>query len=345
MWLIRPVRIADLEAVTALAEALGPGMTTLPADRTAIAGKIEHSVATFAGAAQSADAQYLLVLEDQGSGNVLGTAAIYPSIGSPYGFFSYRITRLVQHSQELGLHLSTTVLHLANDYTGATEVGTLAVHPRLRRSGAGRLLAKSRYVLMATFPHLFSNQVIAEMRGIQTEDGESPFWNALGRRFFQMDFARADKLSAVEGAAFIADLLPKQPVYLDLLPAEARAVVGKPHNASAPAMAMLLAEGFRFEGLVDIFDAGPQLVAERTAIRTVTRCREVALAPSEALACQPPNALIASTQLEAFGIAVAAGRCRDTAGDVEPAVLRALDLAQGDGAVLLELDEAEKPLA
>lgn len=277
-WVVRPVRRGDGDALFRLALAMGAGMTTFPADRDALEEKIAASVASFEGRQTRIDAQYLLVLEDLASGELLGTAALYASVGHPFGFFSYKRIRLVQRSQALGVSCEAELLTLANDYTGTTEVGTLAIRPDLKGTGAGRLLARSRYMLIAVRPELFAPIVMAEMRGWQDEDGVSPFWDSVGAHFFNMDFTTADRVSAVRGAGFIAELLPKHPIYIDLLPETARAVIGKPHRSSAPAMAMLRSEGFRHEGYVDVFDAGPQKHVERDAITTVRNSRPAAQA-------------------------------------------------------------------
>lgn len=267
-WAVRPAGAGDLDALVALAEALGPGMTTLPPDRAVIARKIEHSESTFAGR-ESEESQYVLVLEEQREGRVIGIAGVYPRIGDRHGFFSYKLTKLVQRSELLGRRVDVELLTLSNDYTGATEVGSLALLPSLRGTSAGRFLARSRYMLIAAFPHLFADRVMAEMRGWQDEDGRSPFWDAVGARFFDLPFDEADRLSAVEGAGFIADLMPKQPIYTALLPDAARQAIGKAHAVSAKAMAMLMDEDFRYEAHVDVFDGGPQVHAARDKIRTV----------------------------------------------------------------------------
>jgi len=306
MWVVRPVRQSDHDALSELATALGPGMTTLPDDRDALGEKIEASIASFERRLSADHAQFFMVLEDPESGAVLGTAAVYPSIGRPYGFFSYHVNRLIHHSPAIDFGLDTEVLHLSNEYTGTTEIGTLAVAPGLRRGGAGRLLAQSRYMLMAAFPDLFADRVIAEMRGWQEPDGSNPFWSAVGERFFHMDFAKADRISAVNGAEFIADLMPKHPIYLGLLPESARAAVGRAHASSAIAMAMLIDEGFRYENCVDVFDAGPQVVAQRAKIRTVAQTR-TGLTAREGLGDQPSPGLIATQDLANFRVVRSAG--------------------------------------
>jgi arginine N-succinyltransferase len=126
-------------------------------------------------------------------------------------------------------------------------------------------------------PQLFGKTVVAEMRGVSDADGRSPFWEGLGRHFFSIDFAEADYLTGVGQKAFVAELMPKHPVYVDFLPADAQAVIGKTHDNTRPAVAMLESEGFRYEGYVDIFDAGPTVQAYTSEIRAVKESRTVAV--------------------------------------------------------------------
>jgi arginine N-succinyltransferase len=329
MRAVRPAEMRDLDGVVALAESLGSGMTTLPADRAVLGEKIERSVASFRGQIDRNEAHYLLVLDD-GYGAVLGTSALYPHVGLPYGFFSYKRLRLVQRSQAVDVSCNVEMLTLANDYTGTTEVGTLAIHPSLKGSGAGRLLARARYMLVAIRPDLFAPLLMGEMRGWQDEKGENPFWNAVGARFFSMDFATADRLSATRGADFIAELLPKHPIYIELLPEEARAVIGKPHPNSMPAMALLKSEGFRYEGYVDVFDAGPQMHCDRDQIATVARSRRGAVASlSPNAAPAAASWLICTEELDRFRVIMASGLAADGEIALDGEAVRALTADRG----------------
>jgi arginine N-succinyltransferase len=333
MWVIRPARRSDTDAVLALASALGPGMTTFPADPDVIATKVETAAMSFSGELIGADAQYLMVMQDSGSDSILGVSAVYPGIGQPFGFFSYHVDRLVQHAPTIEYHLDCSILNLSNAYTGLTEIGTLAVDPQLRGAGAGTMLAKARYLLMACFPGLFADRVIAEMRGWQHPDGSSPFWNAVGRRFFGLDVAEADALSAVQGAEFIANLMPKFPIYIDLLPDAAREVVGRPHDTSAIAMKMLMKEGFRFQSYVDVFDAGPQVVAPLSDIQTVrdsvpasVRLEDRSLEPNEA----HDEVLVCNAVLEDFRLTRTRGRLDEGTLTISAASGDALRVDDGD---------------
>jgi len=160
-------------------------------------------------------------------------------------------------------------------------------------------------MLIGAFPDLFAPRVMAEMRGWQDAAGRSPFWNAIGARFFDMPFDAADRLSAVQGAGFIADLMPKQPIYTALLPDDARLAIGRAHEVSARAMAMLMDEDFRYEAHVDVFDGGPQVHVQRDHIRTIreTIVRPVSSHPSALVS----PLLISNRSLEDFRVVQTVG--------------------------------------
>jgi arginine N-succinyltransferase len=121
----------------------------------------------------------------------------------------------------------------------------------------------------------FSDTVIAEMRGWQDGQGNSPFWEHLGKKFFGIGFQNADYMNAVDGTQFISDLMPRYPIYVDLLPEPARAVIGKPHDDSARALALLDREGFHFADYVDIFDGGPTVQCRTDDIASVRQTAKV----------------------------------------------------------------------
>lgn len=328
MWLIRPVVIDDTEAVFALAASLGPGMTTFPADQETIAAKVKNAVASFSGHCQKSQAEYLMVLEDSTNGKILGVSAVYPEIGRPFGFFSYHLDKVIHHSAVSQFNMEVDVLNLSNAYTGMTEIGTLAVSPDLRRGGAGKMLARARYMLMACFPHLFSDHVIAEMRGWQDEDGSSPFWEAVGEKFFKVDFPAADKMSAVKGAEWFAALLPKNSLYLPMLSDAAQDCVGKAHETSAIAMKMLLKEGFRFENFVDIFDAGPQVIARLDTIKTVNESQKLKLAKGS-VDENAPDYLISNHELSDFRLIRAKATITESGIHITPESQKLLDAEFG----------------
>jgi arginine N-succinyltransferase len=146
----------------------------------------------------------------------------------------------------------------------------LFLDPEYQKNRNGLFLSKARFLFIAAFRELFSPHLFAELRGRSDEQGNSPFWDALGHHFFDIPFADADRLTGTGMKTFIAELMPAYPIYVSLLPENARAVIGEVHANTSPARAILEKEGFSWRGSVDIFDAGPVLEAETDAIRAVS---------------------------------------------------------------------------
>jgi arginine N-succinyltransferase len=120
----------------------------------------------------------------------------------------------------------------------------------------------------------FGDRTLAELRGVMDEAGHAPFWDALAGKFFGMSFPEADEFNGIHGTKFIADLMPRSPIYVALLTDEARAVIGQPHPSGRAALRMLEREGFSFDRYVDIFDGGPTVTARTDDIRTIRESRE-----------------------------------------------------------------------
>lgn len=86
-----------------------------------------------------------------------------------------------------------------------------------------------------------------------------------------MEFSRADYLCGTGQKAFIAELMPKHPIYTHFLSPEAQAVIGEVHPQTAPARAVLEKEGFRYRNYVDIFDGGPTLECDIDRVRAIRK--------------------------------------------------------------------------
>lgn len=270
MLVIRPVRSQDHTELLALARLAGIGMTSLPPDSHVLEQKIQRAVASFQGKPEYEKGEsFLFVLEDDETGKAIGTTGIVAHVGLRRPFYSYKLSTIVQASRDVNIYSLQKVLHMVNDYTGATEIGSLFLVPEYRKDGIGRFLSRSRYLMIAQFPEIFDSRVISEIRGVQNEQGESPFYRNLAEHFFQMDFKQADFIHATQGGQFIADLMPKYPIYVNLLSAEAQAVIGEPLAASKPAKKLLEKEGFTHQGYVDVFDAGPTMQVDTENIVTV----------------------------------------------------------------------------
>ena len=269
-FVIRPSRDDDLEHLYEMAKLTGGGFTNLPADRDALSGKLQKSARAFANTGDElVDETFLLVLENTETGAVRGTCQLMTQVGQQWPFYSYRLNTLTQYSQELDRTVRAEMLHLVTDLEGCSEVGGLFLHPNERAGGLGLLLARSRYLFIAMHRQRFAERVLAELRGIIDDRGGSPFWDGVAGRFFGMTFQEADYFNAINGNQFIADLMPKHPVYVAMLDDDAREVIGLPHPTGRAAMKMLEKEGFRFEGYVDIFDGGPTMLARTDDVVSV----------------------------------------------------------------------------
>lgn len=274
MMLFRSALDSDLDAIHHLAEHCGIGMTTLPKDKELLRKRLAWSCSSFQKAVtHPVNEYYLFVLEDQETNQVVGTSAIEASTGHYLPFYSYKVSKRTRICHSLNIRSDYEVLSLVNDNHGRSEICTLFLEPKYRHSSNGLLLSRARFLFMAHYPSRFAATVIAEMRGISDDYGHSPFWDNVGRHFFHMPFPEADRLTISTNKQFIADLMPRNPIYVKLLAPEAQAVIGKPHQSTVPAMNILLREGFRYNSYIDIFDAGPTIEAPRNQIKTIAASR------------------------------------------------------------------------
>jgi arginine N-succinyltransferase len=274
--LIRPVRLTDHAALMSLAQQAGYGFTSLPQDAEVLEAKITASEHSFAGRPLSPDDhRFLFVMEDSTTGQIVGSTGIKAHVGLTSPFYSYKLSKLVQANKQLGIYTANKVLHMVNDFTGVSEIGSLFLLPEYRRDGLGRFLSRCRFLALAEYADLFDSIVIAEMRGVHDAEGNSHFYDNLARHFFQMSFSEADYINATKGGQFITDLMPRYPIYVELLAQEAQAVIGKVNEASLPAVKLLEREGFVYSGYVDIFDAGPTMRVQREHIATVRASAKV----------------------------------------------------------------------
>jgi arginine N-succinyltransferase len=275
---IRPARNEDFQAIYEMAKLTGGGFTNLPADKGALVAKLARSDDAFSRTEGNPDGDlFVFVLENAETGQVRGTCQVFSKVGMAEPFYSYRISTMTQTSPELGKTFRAEMLSLCTDFEGSSEVGGLFLHPNERAGGLGVLLARSRYLFIRLHRERFADEVLAELRGVMDEAGGSPFWDAIAGRFFGMNFQDADAFNAAHGTRFIADLMPKTPIYTALLPESARAIMSVPHPTGRAAMRMLEQEGFSADGYIDFFAGGPTMSAKTDEIHTIRDARELVL--------------------------------------------------------------------
>ncbi len=314
----------------ALANMTGVGLTTLPKDRKLLAARIRDSVRSFEKNPDKPGGEtYLFVMEDLSTKQIVGACGIVSKVGGFQPFYGYRIEMHLFESKQIDVRHEVPILVLHEDHDGPCEIGSLFLHPDWRRDGNGRLLQLVRFLFMAEYPGWFESTVVSEIRGVE-ENGESPFWNAIGRHFFGIDFAQADRLSVIN-KKFIADLMPDEPIYIPLLPENAQDVIGQPHAQSAPAVRNLAAEGFRFADIVDIFDAGPMWSCARDQIRTVRESRRYTIAAIVEHAIDSATYIVSNVAGDAkFRAAAGSVGTRDKGLTIDREMAHAIDVNVGD---------------
>lgn len=296
---IRPIRESDFAELNYLVGTIGHGLTSLPNDPDFLEHRINDSIRAFDPRVRKPGGEtYLFVLEDMQSGRIVGSSGLLSRVGGFDPFYTYTIRRHVREYDPLEIRIELETLHLTKDHKGPTEICSLFLHKGYRCSGLGKLLSLSRFCFMKAWPERFDEEVIAELRGYIDESGRPPFWEAVGKKFFQKDYYTADILSGVGEKDFIEALMPKFPIYISLLPRSAREAIGRVHEHTEPARRILLAEGFEETDEVDIFDAGPILRARREELKTWRASRRLPVATGPVTTAPATKALLANTSLD-----------------------------------------------
>jgi arginine N-succinyltransferase len=327
MFRIRPVRKEDASHLEQLAMEAHVGLTNFPKNQTRRNALLERVYATFQG--KAALPYYLFALEDSLQKSVVGVSGIFPSTGGadPLEYF-----RLERHSnpqifEEMVDHYET--LNKVSYAEGPTEICSLYLAQFLRKEGLGKLLSFSRFLFMKAFPELFHAQVFAEMRGFSDEAGNSPFWDAVGRKFCPISYsellARRDR-----GEKNASSLFPPVPLLIDLLPRELRPIIGSTHPCTTPAINILFTQGFKKTGELDLYDAGPRILADREEIKTIKYAKRAIIADIKAV--QSPSFLLSNTRMD---FRACYGRALPKESEI---------VLDGDAAKLLEVDKGDEIL-
>ncbi|MBU2978555.1 arginine N-succinyltransferase [Alteromonas sp. C1M14] len=333
MVVIRPIIDTDIDALLFIAQQAGSGFTSLPADADYLASKIALAQQSMGSRVKQPDNEhYLFVLEDQHSQRLIGTCGIKACAGASSPLYHFKQCTDVQISQQLQVSRQHPVLHLSTDYSAYSEVGSLYLHPQARQRFLGRLLAQCRYLFMQQHPERFTSNVIAQLRGCCDEQDQSPFWQWMQQHFYHCDFATVDTLTGKGEKQFIAELAPRHPVYVHTLPDAAQAAIGQVHKHTIPARKMLEREGFVFNHYIDLFDAGPSLIAPLQALKSVRNSAQLPCKIVNNNASSPATHTLTNTALAAFRATMGHARVDINNGQVYicEQVARLLQLNSGD---------------
>ena len=278
MLIVRAAKESDVEQLYDLIQKSAYGLTTLKISKEQLLERVEASSFAFKmKTGKPAGQPYVFVMEDLSIGQVVGTCAIYSKIGGYEPHYFYQIKDSIHRSEELSVDKKVPYLDLMEEHNGPTEIGSLFLSPDYWGKGHGRLLSLSRFLFMAEYPERFDQETIAEMRGNVSKEGFSPFWDSIGAHFFEIEFPQAETLTTTSKNV-IADLFPRHPIYIPLLPDDAQAVIGKVHPKTEPAKKLLEDEGFEHRDQIDIFDGGPVIHCATDSIRAVRESRSINVA-------------------------------------------------------------------
>jgi arginine N-succinyltransferase len=345
MYVVRPVELADVDALERLAAVMTAGVHTLPRTRETIAAFIERSIASFAAQVDiPSEESYLFVLENTASGEVVGTAAVHASAGSNGTYFAFRNDVIQQVSRDLNISHNVHALTLCSELTACSQLAGFHLRDQEHAGLEAALLSRARLLFAVLAPHRFGDRFFVPLAGVTDGDGQSPFWNALGRKFFKMDFLDAERvIGGARNRTLIVELMPHYPVYVPLLPGDAQAAMGQIHPSGQLAFNLLTEEGFEADEYVDIFDGGPILAAHKLSLRSFcgSQHRRVETAPEGAQLSKPDNFVTyaVATNAERFrAITVSCPPCDTSDALCLPvAAQQALGVAPGDSVICVRI--------
>lgn len=276
MLILRPARMGDLPEVQRLAADSPIGVTSLPDDRERLAEKIRASEASFAAeVGYNGEESYFFVLEDLARGQLVGCSGMVATAGFSEPFYSFRNETFVHASRELKIHNKIHVLSLCHDLTGNSLLTSFYMQPELVGTSWAELNSRGRLLFVASHPERFAESMVVEVVGYSDEHGDSPFWDAIGRNFLDINYAEAERLGGLKSRTMLAELMPSYPIYVPLLPDSAQEAMGQVHPRAQISFDILMREGFESDHYIDIFDGGPTVHARTSGIRSIAQSRLV----------------------------------------------------------------------
>ncbi|MBC3269343.1 arginine N-succinyltransferase [Pseudomonas sp. SWRI81] len=338
MLVLRPVEQSDLPQLQQLARDSLVGVTSLPDDRERLRDKIAASCASFdSEAAAQGPENYFFVLQDLDSQQLLGCSEILATAGFNEPFYSLRNRHFTSASRELNIEHGVPALSLCHDLSGHTLLRGFHIDAKLVRTAFSELLSRARLLFIAAHAPRFAETVITEIVGYSDADGHSPFWDALGKHFFDLPYLEAERLCGLQSRTFLAELMPQYPIYVPMLPQAAQDCIGKIHPDGQEAFDILAREGFETNSYIDLFDAGPTLYARTANIRSIARSQTVAVQQQPHIDARG-RYLLSNDALHSFRAVVAELDYQpDQPLSLTPALCAALNVTEGSPIRLIAL--------
>ena len=203
MLVLRPVEPTDLPQLQQLARDSLVGVTSLPDDSERLREKIAGSCASFDHDIQAQGPEnYFFVLEDLDTRRLVGCSEILATAGFNEPFYSLRNRHFTSASRELNIEHGVPALSLCHDLNDHTLLRGFHIDNALVRSAFSELLSRARLLFIAAHASRFADAVITEIVGYSDENGHSPFWDALGKHFFDLPYVRPSACAVCKAAPF-----------------------------------------------------------------------------------------------------------------------------------------------
>lgn len=295
MYILRSANIHDLDDLYELSQLML--FINLPPDKEIIKSKIESSLRSFTKPSKRLwENYYLFVCEDLKSERIVGASMIHAQHGTedePHYYFA--VGQENKFSKTLNTGFIHGTLKLGLDTNGPTEIGGLILHPEFRKNEQklGKQLSFVRFLYMGMNTNRFKDTIHSELMPPFDNEGHAPLWEAIGRRFLNLEYHEADILSR-SNKEFILSLFPADTIYLTLLPIEARNAIGKVGEDTLPVKRMLESIGFKYTNEVDPFDGGPHYRAKLKEIKPVKEMFECEILIRDSIIKSDVNHILAS---------------------------------------------------
>jgi arginine N-succinyltransferase len=284
MLVLRPVELTDLPQLQQLARDSLVGVTSLPDDTECLREKILDSCASFEKDVEGHGPEnYFFVLEDLTRERLVGCSEILATAGFSEPFYSLRNRHFTSASRELNIEHGVPALSLCHDLSGHTLLRGFHIDAALVRTRFSELLSRARLLFVAAHSQRFSEAVITEIVGFSSDEGHSPFWDAVGKHFFDLPYVEAERLCGLESRTFLAELMPQYPIYVPMLPQAAQDCIGRIHPDGQEAFDILEREGFETNSYIDLFDGGPTLYARTPGIRSIAQSQTGTVKPGASI--------------------------------------------------------------
>jgi arginine N-succinyltransferase len=272
MLVLRPVELTDLPQLQQLARDSLVGVTSLPDDSERLRSRILESCASLdKDVEKHGPENYFFVLEDLTARRLVGCSEILATAGFNEPFYSLRNRHFTSASRELNIEHGVPALSLCHDLNGHTLLRGFHIDDDLVRTEFSELLSRARLLFIAAHSQRFADVVITEIVGYSSDEGQSPFWDAVGKHFFDLPYTEAERLCGLESRTFLAELMPQYPIYVPMLPQAAQDCIGRIHPDGQEAFDILQREGFETNSYIDLFDGGPTLYARTSNVLTIAQ--------------------------------------------------------------------------